>query len=111
MIDLSSYSLADLRKLKEQVADEMRTRQAQEVDKARAQIEEIARNVGVPLSELLGKGMKAAAKGKGGTVAVRYQHPDDAEKRWSGRGRQPQWVKDWIESNKPLADLDVAKAA
>jgi DNA-binding protein H-NS len=30
-------------------------------------------------------------------VAARYQHPENPEQQWSGRGRQPRWVKEYLE--------------
>lgn len=38
---------------------------------------------------------------------VRYRNPDDYALAWTGRGRQPKWVRDWIDSGKSLAALDV----
>lgn len=34
-----------------------------------------------------------------------YQHPDDAELQWSGRGRKPKWVENWIAAGGTLDDL------
>jgi DNA-binding protein H-NS len=38
---------------------------------------------------------------------VRYRHPDNADNQWTGRGRQPKWVKEWVESGKSLDKLRV----
>lgn len=39
---------------------------------------------------------------------VRYRHPDHpTTSTWSGRGRQPKWVREWIEGGKSLDDLQV----
>jgi DNA-binding protein H-NS len=38
-------------------------------------------------------------------VAPRYRNPADASQQWTGRGRQPQWVKDWLEAGKDIAGL------
>jgi hypothetical protein len=39
---------------------------------------------------------------------AKYQHPDDSAKQWSGRGRQPGWVKDWLDAGKSLEDAKIA---
>ena len=57
---------------------------------------EIAQSVGVSVKELIDSGIRA----KTGTVAVQYRYPNDASQQWTGRGRQPKWVKKWIESGK-----------
>ncbi|QOZ84249.1 MULTISPECIES: H-NS histone family protein [Chromobacterium] len=38
---------------------------------------------------------------------VRYAHPDEPMLTWTGRGRQPVWVKNWLDGGGQLADLDV----
>jgi DNA-binding protein H-NS len=74
------------------------------VQKAREQILAIAQSVGMPLKEL----MAASGRGsKGATVAVRYRHPQDSSQQWTGRGRQPKWVKEWVDGGKSIDDLRV----
>lgn len=36
---------------------------------------------------------------------VKYRHPSNAELCWSGRGRQPAWVANWINDGGTLDDL------
>jgi len=109
MTDLSNFSLADLRNLQEQIKQEMKQREAQELQKAKEQILAIAQSVGVPLAELMGKGGKGGNKtGTSGPVAVRFRNPSDASQQWTGRGRQPKWVKDWVEGGKSLDALRVS---
>jgi DNA-binding protein H-NS len=95
-------SVGDLRNLQEQIKQEMKKREHQEVQKAREQILAIAQSVGVPLKDLL-----SSTRGKTGTVAVRYRHPENASQQWTGRGRQPKWVKEWVEGGKSLDKLRV----
>jgi DNA-binding protein H-NS len=104
MMDLSNMSVGDLRNLQEQIKQEMKQREHQEVQQAREQILAIAQKVGVPLKDLI----NAPARGtKTGTVAVRYRHPDNSAQQWTGRGRQPKWVKEWVEGGKSLDKLRV----
>jgi hypothetical protein len=40
------------------------------------------------------------------SAVVRYRHPDHPTTlTWSGRGRQPKWVREWVEGGKSLDDL------
>ncbi len=105
-MDLSNMSVGDLRNLQEQIKQEMKKREVQEVQKAREQILAIAQSVGVPLKDLLATGGRGGAA-KGNSVAVRYRHPDNASQQWTGRGRQPKWVKEWVEGGKSLDKLRV----
>jgi hypothetical protein len=70
--DLSNYNLAELKGLQFDIEKEIKSRQQDEVKKAREQILAIAHDVGVPVSELLAKagGAKAGAK-KGGASRAR----------------------------------------
>jgi len=106
-MDLSNMSVADLRNLQEQIKQEMKKRETQDLQKAREQILAIAQSVGVPLKDLLATGGRGANSSKGNTVAVRYRHPDNSSQQWTGRGRQPKWVKEWVEGGKSLDKLRV----
>jgi DNA-binding protein H-NS len=103
-MNLSGLSISELRALQEQVKQEIKKREHEDVAKAREQILAIAQSVGIPLKDLLGAHVRAK---KSGTVAVRYRHPSDALLQWTGRGRQPLWVKDWVSSGKSLDALRV----
>lgn len=106
-MNLSNLNLTELRDLEEQVRRDIKKREADEIIRAREAILSIAEKLGVPLKDILGaqgkvKGAKGAKSVKGAMI---YMHPDDSTLGWSGRGRQPGWVKQWLESGKPLEDL------
>jgi DNA-binding protein H-NS len=59
----------------------------------------------------------ATIRGKSGvTVAPRYQHPTDASKVWTGRGREPLWIAEIggrekaidLRPTAPATSVDVA---
>ena len=41
-------------------------------------------------------------------VSAKYQNPDNAEDKWSGRGRQPKWVQMAIAHGRKLEDLAIS---
>ena len=49
---------------------------------------------------------KARAK-----VPPKYAHPDDPEKTWTGRGRNPLWVNELLDSGKSVDDLLIDPSA
>ena len=102
-MELSGMSSSDLRNLQEQIKRELKQRESQDLAKAREQILAIAQSVGVPLKDLIG----ASGRVKTGSVAPRYRNPADATQLWTGRGRQPKWVKDWLASGKSIDLLHV----
>ncbi|MBD8542379.1 H-NS histone family protein [Oxalobacteraceae sp. CFBP 8755] len=103
MQDLSKYSLAKLRALEEQVNDALKTHHFLSISKAREQILHIARNAGLTEKQVLA--IKAPVPGKPTAAAVSYTNPDDSAQQWSGRGRQPAWVKAWLAAGKSLEDI------
>lgn len=47
----------------------------------------------------------------GGRPEVRYRHPDNPGMAWTGRGKPPRWVTEWVQSGKSLEALRVPGAA
>lgn len=100
-MNLSNMNLAELRDLEEKTRREIKKRESEELSRARDEILSIAQKLGVPLKDILG----AQGKVKSGKPASHYQHPENAELHWSGRGRKPGWVKDWLGAGKTLEAL------
>ena len=100
-MNLSNLNVAELRDLEEKVRRELKKREGEELTRAREEILSIAQKLGVPLKEILG----SQGKSKPGKAASNFQHPDNAALHWSGRGRKPGWVKQWLESGKALEEL------
>ncbi|MBB3120501.1 H-NS histone family protein [Pseudoduganella violacea] len=103
-MDLTNKSASELRDLQEQIKRELKKRETQDLQKAREQILAIAQSVGVPLKDLLGA---PGNRGKGGTVAAQFRNPADPSQQWTGRGRQPKWVKEWLEAGKAIDGLRI----
>lgn len=105
MHDLSTYSLSKLRALEVQVIDELKTRHYLSVSKAREQILHIAQSAGISVKELMSG--KSAPRAKSAPAGAKYRNPDDASQEWSGRGRQPNWIKAWTASGKSIEDTKI----
>ncbi|WP_338849983.1 H-NS histone family protein [Massilia sp. W12] len=113
-MDLSNLSLQDLRSLETQLKTEIKRREHEDMARAREQILAIAHSVGIPLKDLIGAGgargrgaATAAATGVRSAVPVRYRHPENASLQWTGRGRQPKWVVEWVASGQSMDALRV----
>ncbi len=103
-INLSGMSVRELKALNRKIGKEMEKRVKDEKKKAREALRKTAKEHGFSLNELVGGG-----KTRGGSSAAQYRHPDDAGKTWSGKGRQPNWVKEWLAKGRNLADLKIGK--
>jgi len=100
-MNLSNMSLTELRDLEEKTRREIKKRESEEITRAREEIHLIAQKLGVPLKDILG----VQGKTKSGKVANHFQHPDNGSLQWSGRGRKPGWIKEWLASGQQLEAL------
>ncbi|WP_444668457.1 H-NS histone family protein [Cereibacter changlensis] len=106
--------------LKELIANaEKALRDSEAAAKEKAKTEFLARieEAGFTFSELFGaspaaaggSGKRAYKRREGGEgkapVAPKYRHPENDTITWSGRGRQPDWIKSHVASGKSLDDL------
>lgn len=105
MQDLSKYSIEELRALEVKLIDELKTRHFLSVSQAREQILHIAQNAGLSVKELIA--IKTPKKSGAGAVPMKFRNPMETTQQWSGRGRQPNWVKQWIESGKSLEEARI----
>ncbi len=102
-IDLDKMSKEELQSLQKDVEKALKTIDARRRAEAKRAAEEAARQFGFSLDDLAG-GSGAA---KGGKNPPRYANPDDRSKTWTGRGRQPGWVKSHLERGGKLEDLAI----
>lgn len=105
-MDLSKLSLSDLKKLLTSIPAEIKKREKEEKTKAIKEIEAFAAERGFSLEELVGTSVIKTKKEKG-TVAVKYRHPEKADLTWTGRGRQPKWIAEYLAQGGTLAQVTV----
>lgn len=104
-IDLSNFSYQELQDLSEKLDQEMHRRRTEEKKHVRKQIKELAASVGMSPEEILGvNGPQKKAKTR---AKPKYQHPENPELNWSGRGKRPKWVNQLLEQEKSLEDLEI----
>jgi DNA-binding protein H-NS len=101
-MNLSEMPVSDLRTLHDKIGLEIIKREQLHVTTAREEIMAIAKKAGIPLQDLM-KGNSVPEKK---TVATKFRHPEQAELQWTGRGRQPLWIRDWLISGK---DIDLLR--
>ncbi|MFN6961315.1 MAG: H-NS family nucleoid-associated regulatory protein [Rhodocyclaceae bacterium] len=116
-MDLKNMSVAELNKLKKAVDKELEQRKNLQRNKALGEIKTIAAKYGLKLEELVGRssnrGRPRKARGKKAArpaeKKVLYRHPENPQLTWSGgRGRRPQWVRDWLAAGRSLDEAKVA---
>ena len=98
-INLRGLDKNELLQLQKDVAKELKEYDERSRKEARAKLEAEAAALGFTLEELTGK--KPIKKAN----PPKYAHPET----WSGRGRQPAWIKEHLEAGKSLDDLQIRK--
>lgn len=106
-MDLSKLKIPELQDLRRKIDKEIAGRRKGEQKKAKQELKAVAEKFGFALSELVGNGSGAGASGKRRSATVRFRHPEDPKKTWSGRGRKPVWIKEWEARGGSLDDLRV----
>lgn len=102
-MDLTSYTVEQLRQLKKDIDKEMTERRKENAKRAQQEIKKIAESYGFNLSDLMsGQPVRARSKAK-----AQFQNPRDESQTWSGRGRKPAWVKEWEAAGNSLEDLRI----
>lgn len=114
-IKLNEMTATELRRLRAKVDSELKRRDDAARKEVLKQVKKIAAEHGVTLSEVLAdakparvvKATRKAPSTKGRKVPVKYSNPADSTQGWTGRGRKPRWVEQWLASGKSIEELRV----
>lgn len=98
--DLDALSLDELKALQKDVDVAIRNFEKRKKTEALVAAKRAAEEHGFSLDQLMGA--KGTIKG-----APKYANPADPSQTWTGRGRQPQWVKDAMAAGKTLDDMAI----
>lgn len=72
-----------------------------------AELRAVAKKHGFALEDFAGGKAGKAAKAASPKGAAKYANPADASQTWTGRGRQPNWVKDALAAGKSLDSMAI----
>jgi DNA-binding protein H-NS len=99
-IDLTRLSEKELDKLSSDISKEIKRRQEDERKRVLKEMKELAASIGSTVEELVGTGAPKKRR-----IPAKYRNPKDSSQTWTGRGKQPRWVRDELASGKKLTDL------
>lgn len=108
MMNLAEMSVEELLQLQEQVAREIKLRRARDKKEVLSKIRALAAAGGYTLEELVAGAPAGEPGKKTRTVAPKYRHLQNPSLTWTGRGKQPRWVADYLAAGKSLSDLLIA---
>ena len=102
--DLEKMSYAELLALQTKTKELIEQQREQALLDVVAQVRELAEKNCIQISDIVaklggnGSGEKATKTRK--KVEPKYQHPTDLDIKWSGQGRHPKWVLEYIGTDK-----------
>lgn len=101
---LDKMSLEELQSHQREVAATIKGYEKTRRAECLAELKAVAKKHGFALDEFTGG---KAAKTKGPKGAAKFANPDDASQTWTGRGRQPNWVKAAMAAGKSMDDMAI----
>ena len=115
--DFNTMTRAELIELRTQLDKAIAAAGDRDRQKALKAAEDVMREHGFSLAELVpAGGAKAGRSGgaKRGSQSAspapseaKYRNPDNAEQTWSGRGRRPAWINEALANGRTLPDLAI----
>jgi DNA-binding protein H-NS len=130
-INVKQLNLRDIKRLAAQLEQRRKALETGGVEKCRAQVLKLIASHDLSPEDVLGpEGAKVvqtgqatrsarksagrakkakAASATGTKIAPKYQHPNNPELRWTGRGIKPAWVRDWLAGGGTMEALLIVK--
>ena len=104
-MDVSSFSIEELREHIQALTDELKRREDQERQAFFDQIKTKAAELGISSDDVQrlfsGGGRQKTAS------PPKYRNPSNADQTWTGRGRKPGWVAAHLDGGGSLEDLAI----
>jgi DNA-binding protein H-NS len=104
MTDYQNLSESELQAVIESAEKALKNIQANKRKDVIAQIKELAASIDVVV-EIHEADKKSVRKGV--KVPVKYRHPEDPEKTWTGRGVMPTWLQALINAGRDRSEFEV----
>ena len=113
-LNLSKLTATELKRLRSKVDSEIKRRDDSARKEVMRKLRKIAAEHGVALDDVLTeakpsgnrrKPLRKASPTKGRKVPVKYRNPSDSTQGWTGRGRKPRWVEEWLTAGKSIDEL------
>jgi DNA-binding protein H-NS len=104
MTEYQNLSEHELQAVIENAEKALKNKQSNKRKEVIAQIKELAASIDVVVE--IHEPDKRAAR-KGAKVAIKYHHPDDPYKTWTGRGVAPKWMQELQNAGHQRSEFEV----
>lgn len=104
MTEYQDLSERELQTVIENAEKALKNKQANKRKEVISQIKELAASIDV-IVEIHEPEKKSVRKGA--KVAIKYRHPDDHNKTWTGRGVAPKWMQELLSAGHDRSEFEV----
>ncbi|MGD7034926.1 H-NS family nucleoid-associated regulatory protein [Methylotuvimicrobium buryatense] len=104
MTDFQNLSENELQAVILNAEKALKAKQANKRKEVINQIKELAASINVTV-EFIDDEKKSARKGI--KVPVKYRHPNDPDKTWTGRGVMPKWLQSLVEQGRDRSEFEI----
>ncbi len=101
---LDKMTLEELEVHQKEVAATIKGYEKKRRSECLSELKAVAKKYGFSLEDVVGGKAKGGAKPKG---VAKYANPADSSQTWTGRGRQPNWVKEALAKGKTLDSMAI----
>lgn len=104
MTEYQNLSENELQAVIENAEKALKAKKANKRKEVLLQIKELAASIDVNVEII--EGDRRSSR-KGIKVPIKYRHPDDASKAWTGRGVTPKWLQELMDAGHDRAEYEV----
>jgi DNA-binding protein H-NS len=111
-IDFTVFSHAELNEAQVLLSHELQKRRDEERDRLFEEFAALARARGFAINDVVrrasghtGHVRKSTAKRVRRPAPIKFRHPDQPSLTWTGRGKTPRWINEWVKQGRALTEL------
>jgi len=101
---LDSMSLSGLVELQQDIETALKAKREAETSRVLDEIRKMAAGIGLSTDELVQHLRGQHRKPSTGKVPPKYRDPANPANLWSGRGKRPRWLQDYLDGGGTLDD-------
>ena len=103
-VDIKKLDVAELAELQAQIQTEMTRKKQEKKREVINQIKALLAENGMTMDDLPGRGGSSSTRPP---VLPKYRNPKNPEQTWTGRGRKPRWVVEFLDKGGKMSKLEI----
>lgn len=104
-VNLDKLSIQELKDVLTNAEKQIQFRKKTELKSVRKQVKDIIKDNGYTPADIF-PALKASTKPTT-KVPPKYRNPKDKEQTWTGRGRKPKWVEEFLLKGKEMSSIEI----